>query len=279
MTRRFAVIGDPIEHSLSPAMQQAAFNHLGIDATYARRHVTADALPTLLACFDEEGIEGFNVTLPHKVAIQPFLDQVDETATRVGAVNTVYQQEGRWLGTNTDAEGFWRSIEGVVTRFHQRSDARTAIVLGAGGAARAVVVALRDHGYRVGVMARRPTQAQMLEALGTSTLPWGAPLEATLVVNATSASLYDAGDASGFAASLAMEAGAAKVYVDLVYAPQPLPFLARARALGAQTVDGIGMLVHQGALAFAHWTGQRGPAQVMERALREALALREQTRA
>lgn len=273
------ILGFPVAHSKSPLMHAAAARALGLDAVYARFAVEpgdiADAVRGLRAL----GIHGANVTVPHKQAVLPLLDALCDDARAIGAVNTIVREGRRLIGHNTDAPGLVRSLEeaGVEAR------GADVTVLGAGGAARAAVVGLARAGAsRVRVVARRPEQARALVAdVGPHlTVPVTAHgddalatclAHTTLLVQSTSATLRGAADAEAFAASLpiaAMPAGAA--VVDLVYDPLETTVLAAARARGLRVVDGLGMLLHQGALAFALWTGREPPIDVMRDALARA---------
>jgi shikimate dehydrogenase len=278
MTAVYGVIGYPISHSLSPAMHDAAFRALGIDAAYVPFEVSPYALAEAVRGIVGLGIAGVNVTVPHKHAILGHLDELDERARALGAVNTIVNDDDTLRGLNTDVEGFARSLEEAGVEMA----GRRAIVLGAGGAARAAVAALLDRGAEsVTVSARRVDEAERvaaeLGALGRSRLQatgigehWDG---VTLVVQATSATMGS--DAEEFARWLpwsALDPSAA--VVDLVYSPRATTVLREAAARGLRTVEGAGMLVHQGALAFERWTGHAAPIDVMRRAVLEALAKR-----
>lgn len=260
MPVRFALIGDPVDHSLSPAMHTAAFKVLGLDATYERRRVPSGGVQGALRELWDEGFRGFNVTVPHKLEVMDSLVNVDAKAQAVGAVNTVLRRADGWHGTNTDADGFVRSLPEPASSYER------ALVLGAGGAARAVAYGLTQAGVEVYVSARREGAAESLVEVGAVTKQWPPPLDAPLVINATSASWHH-GDA--FVESLPWTKTQG-LFVDLAYGI-PLAFLEQAKAHGAATLDGLGMLVHQGALALEAWTGERAPADVMREALIRAL--------
>lgn len=277
---RLAVIGWPIAHSLSPAMHAAALNELAkkepLFSTwrYERVPVPSDGL----AAFAKEvrsdpAWRGFNVTLPHKVAIVPMLDAIEASAEAAGAVNTVVREaSGRLVGRNTDVEGFARSVEEAGISF----SGKRILVLGAGGAARAVVAACAARGVAaIHVAARNVEAAATLSrlagaaAFGASTLDRESlvGLQPDLLVQATSASLDpEAGEA--LAAALPLEAMPAVAVIDLVYRPRVTALLSRAAALGRATIDGTGMLVHQGALALAQWTERDVDVEAMRSALR-----------
>jgi shikimate dehydrogenase len=271
--RLFGVLGDPVDHSLSPAMHNAGFAALGLPHVYLRFRVGPAELPAALDEARLLGMGGLNLTVPLKEHVLPLLDAVTPLARRIGAVNTVKLERGRLLGDNTDAPGFLRSLAGRV-----RPGGGRAVLIGAGGSARAVGAALVEAGCDEIVVANRtPARGEALAAwlrddLGArwvepvplSALRTGEPLrDARLVVNTTSAGL--AGNA------LPVRAGATPhrcLFVDLVYARTP--FLAAAGRAGRPTLDGTGMLLHQGALAFEWWTGRRAPLAAMAAALRPA---------
>jgi shikimate dehydrogenase len=269
----FGVLGDPVDHSLSPAMHNAAFAALGLPHLYLRWRVSPTELPTALAEAQRLGVAGLNLTVPLKEAVLPLLDSMTPETRRIGAVNTLAFRGHRLLGDNTDARGFGRALRG-----RARLAGGRAVLVGAGGSARAVGASLVGAGCAEIVVANRtPARAEALAAwlrddLGAPivrTVPLnalrdGAPLEgARVVVNTTPVGLARHG--------LAVRAAAAPrrcLFVDLVYARTP--FLAAAARAGRPTLDGAAMLLHQGALAFAWWTGRRAPLPAMVLALRSA---------
>jgi shikimate dehydrogenase len=278
----YAILGFPVGHSRSPAMQNRAFEALGIDARYVPFAVDPRDLEDAVRGLRALHVCGVNVTLPHKTAIIPLLDEIDATASRIGAVNTVWRDGERLLGTNTDAEGLCRALREGGGQLM----AASATVLGAGGAARASVVGLAEAGVRqIRVAARRLESAQALVSDLSAKLP-GTPLcaldlsasalaaafrDTDLLVQATSATLDGHAEAREFAASLPLEALPASALVtDLVYRPLETAVLRRASARGLATVDGLGMLLHQGALAFERWTGKPAPLDQMRDALLRA---------
>ncbi|HEX7481784.1 MAG TPA: shikimate dehydrogenase [Polyangiales bacterium] len=279
MTDVYGIFGWPVGHSRSPAMHNAAFAALGLPAVYVPFAVHPDKLADAVRGVRALGLRGLNITLPHKTNIMPLLDHVEPDAHAIGAVNTIYVEGERLCGTNTDAEGLARALReaGVVL-----AGARVTL-LGAGGAARASVVGLARAGARsITVAARRSSEAQALVAALAANLQTTA-LRATasdsttlraelaqtdLLVQATSATLDDAPGAEAFAAALPLSAlPRAAVVTDLVYRPLETAVLRHARREGLTTVDGLGMLLHQGALAFERWTGRPAPLAVMRRAL------------
>lgn len=281
MTARYCVIGDPVEHSLSPAMHNAAFAALGIDATYERQRVTGAELATAIADFRARGVMGINVTVPHKEAVMGLLDHVEPAARAIGAVNTLVRDGDRLIGCNTDAEGLAASL----LEANVALKSAHVVIVGAGGAARAAVVGLgRAGAATITIAARRVDRAQMLadELREAASVPAeGVDMDkglrhalttATLLVQATSATLHGNPDAQVFADSIPLDVMPRDAAViDLVYRPRRTALLLRAESFGLHTVDGLGMLLHQGAVAFSRWTGQPAPLQVMRNALTTAI--------
>ena len=272
--RLFGVLGDPVDHSLSPAMQNAAFAAAGLPHLYLRFRVPAVALPAAVRDARALRMGGLNLTVPLKEAILPLLDAVTPEAERMGAVNTVLFTPDGLVGDNTDGRGFLAALGG-----HVRVRGARVVLVGAGGSARAVGAALAGAGAaRIVIANRRVARGEALAdrlarpggpetaAVPLDALARGTILEdATLVVNATSLGLG--------APRLGVRCGAAPdncLFVDLVYGPRPTPFLAAAARAGRPTLDGGPMLLHQGALAFESWTGCRAPRAAMARALRAA---------
>jgi shikimate dehydrogenase len=277
-TRVVGIIGDPVEHSLSPAMHTAAFRRLRLDAVYVPFHVRPEQLEEAMAGLRALGIAGLNVTVPHKEAVVPLLDDLSAEARALGAVNTIVRRGARLLGHNTDSRGFRAALDAARVGVAGRS----CLVIGAGGSARAVAAALVGAGCgELTVVNRTPRRAerlrrrierrrgQILRVAPWSVLADGGVLgRVDIVVNCTPVGLL-AGQALD---ALAYEAtSAACLFVDLVYGAKPTPFLSRARRLGRRTLDGLGMLLHQGALAFSLWTGRDAPLAIMAAALRQAL--------
>ena len=285
---RLSVIGWPIEHSLSPAMHTAALRRLAeAEPAFARwryeREAVAPAdLPRwIMATRGDRDRAGFNVTLPHKVAVAPLLDRLTPSAERIGAVNTVIRQGDALVGDNTDAAGLMRSLEEAGIDV-DRLDG-TPVVLGAGGAARAAVIGLLDRGASaVHVAARDAAKAESLARLGGPKASHGPltrdallRLTPSLILQASSASM-DPQEGRALAERVPLEAfqerGLAPAIVELVYRPRATPLLERARSMGLPAVDGIGMLVHQGALALTAWTGRDVDVAAMRAAVLDALA-------
>lgn len=282
-SRVFCVLGHPVGHSLSPAMQNAALRDMGLDGVYVAFEVSPEGLPDAIRGLHALGAGGVNCTIPHKEAVIPLLDELSEEARVIGAVNTVLFREGRRIGYNTDAPGFLAALraEGV-----DPSGAR-AVVLGAGGSARAVVAALARCGCRVTLANRTVERARELAGeiggrLGTDTgairtIPMepgalgAAVADAALLVNTTSLGMHPHPDAAPPVPAEAFHPGLF-VY-DLIYNPPETKLLRTARAGGARAAHGAGMLAHQGALALELWTGRPAPAALMERVILETLGI------
>ena len=254
------IVLHPAGHTRSPAMHNAAFRALGIDAVYLSFDVPPEALAAAVAGMRALGIRQLAVSLPHKEAVLAHLDEIDETARRIGAVNTVTLRDGHLVGSNTDWLGAVRALEHET----KLADAR-AVVLGAGGTARAVVFGLLERGSRVTVLNRTPERASDLAGeLGAQAAGGLDELSSTphdVLVNTTSVGLR--GDASPVdTAAISPEA----VVMDAVYDPEQTRLLRDAAARGARTVTGKWMLVHQAAEQIALWTGRRAPLEVMAEA-------------
>jgi shikimate dehydrogenase len=268
-TRVGAVLGWPVAHSASPALHNAAFRALGIDAVFVALPVAPADLPAAVRGLAALGMLGASVTVPHKQAIAALCDVLDPSAERVGAVNCLVLAGGRVVGHNTDAGGFTDALRGELERDPRGA---RAVLLGAGGAARAVAVALAEAGAaRVDVVARAPGAVAWCAAH-----PWTA---ATLAALLPACDLLVDCTPVGLAREQRDQAGAvpAEVPIDLLpagaaavalsYGAQGSALLGRARVRGLAAMDGAAMLVHQGARAFTLWTGQPAPLAVMHAAL------------
>jgi shikimate dehydrogenase len=269
-TRLAAVIGFPVRHSLSPAMHNAAFVELALDWVYVACEVAPGAVEWAFAGVRALGLGGLSVTIPHKEAALDAVDEVSDAARAVGAVNTVVPVgNGRLRGDNTDGAGFLASLadQGF------DPDGRVCAVLGAGGAARAVVYALAGAGAaEVVVVNRTPARAETTATLAGAAGRVGAPADvrsADLVVNATPIGLAGSGPDELPVDPELLRQG--QLVVDLVPNPAVTPLMRAARARGAGDAGGLGMLVHQGALAFELWTGHPAPVEVMRAAAVRAL--------
>jgi len=279
MTATYGILGWPVEHSRSPAMQNAAFRARGLDGNYVCFSVHPDDVADAVRGLKALGVRGANVTVPHKEAVIKWLDDVTPEARAIGAVNTIVRSLDRLVGHNTDAPGLARSLDEAGVEI----DGERVLVLGAGGAARAAVVGLAGRGARsIVIAARRLEQSQLLKnelahvcgrcELSASDMSREVLTahfrETDLLVQSTSATLANAPDAPGFAAQLPIDALPDNASViDLVYKPRETAVLLRAKERGLKTVDGLGMLLHQGALAFELWTHLPAPIEVMRRVL------------
>jgi shikimate dehydrogenase len=270
--KRVGVIGDPVEHSFSPVFQQAAFDAIGYPARYERWHTPAAELPDRIAGLRLPDALGANVTVPHKIAVRELVDSVSETARKVGAVNTVINQDGRLHGDNTDVYGFQRSL--LTARPAAERD--RVLVIGAGGAARAIVLALAEAGVAgVTIANRTPERAEMMAnelGVAASVVPltdWdllAAIRDHSVIVNATSIGWND--ESEVVPGAILDEVDPSGLVVDLTYRDTPL--LLDARARGLATLDGLLMLVYQGARSFELWTGVSAPMELMMRAAEDA---------
>lgn len=282
-TKLLGVIGDPIEHSFSPVMHNAAIAQMGLDYAYLPFPIAPENLATAIAGFAAIGLVGFNVTIPHKQAIMPLLSEISPAAKAIGAVNTVWHTETGWTGTNTDVDGFLAPLQGESRDWQQR----TALILGNGGAARAVVAGCARLGVdRVCVVGRNPQKlAQFAQSWHAS--PLSVNLEtasweqlpdlldrATLLVNATPIGMAPETDRSPIEAELMAKLAPEAIAYDLIYNPRPTQFLKLAQGVGARAIDGLEMLVQQGAAALRIWTDRSVPADVMREALQRHLAAR-----
>jgi shikimate dehydrogenase len=278
-TYRVVLYGWPVEHSVSPAMHNAAFDALGLPWRYTLLPTPPGRIKKALTKLKAQGYRGANVTVPHKQAVMPHLDTISDDARAIGAVNTIVVQEGHLIGHNTDGDGF---LAALLESGCAPSD-RCALVLGAGGAARAVVYALAQAGCAVAIHNRTVQRAAQLahhmRNVGIHAPVTWVPITANLsdldltqfdlLVNATSVGMWPQADASPWPEMLPMPAH--WTVFDLVYNPTETRLLAQAHAAGATAVGGLGMLVYQGAMAFEQWTGHSAPIETMRTAVQEAL--------
>ncbi|GAB4381571.1 MAG: shikimate dehydrogenase [Elainellaceae cyanobacterium] len=275
-TRLLGVIGYPIHHSLSPVMHNAAIAQLQADYAYLPFPIAPDHLATAIAGFEAIGLEGFSVTIPHKQAIMPLLSEISEVAQAIGAVNTVWRTKQGWKGTNTDVTGFLTPLRSQLQDWSKIN----AVILGNGGAARAVVAACTQLGCKqVQVVGRN---SQKLQAFldswqGSSLTP---PLSvhdweelpallphAGLLVNTTPIGMAPHAQASPLSDADLKRLTPGTIAYDLIYTPRPTQFLQQAETQGAVIMDGLEMLVQQGAAALELWLNQAAPVEVMRRSL------------
>jgi len=266
-TRVYGVIGDPIGHSLSPLMHNAAFAARGLDAVYLPFRVRE--LRDFIEAVRAFGVSGFSVTLPHKQRILEYLDDCDSLAAEIGAVNTVLVRGGnRLYGYNTDYAGVLRAIERRVPLAASR-----VLLVGAGGSARAVAFALAKAGTAVVIWARRQVQARALaRAVGGEAIARAALRRENFdaIVNCTPVGMYPGGGSPLDAAELN-----ARVVMDLIYRPRKTELLKRAEHRGIAVISGVEVFLAQGAAQWEIWTGRRAPQEVMRRAVLAALEAEE----
>ncbi len=281
MTKYLAILGYPLGHTLSPVFQQAALDHYGLDIRYQAWPVEPAALAGAVARL--RGVEylGANVTVPHKEAVMPLLDELEAIAARIGAVNTIVKRGGKLEGHNTDARGFQEALR---REMGFRPAGKHAVVLGAGGAAGAVGFALIEAGIqRLAIANRTPERAERLagdlaqQAKGNQqvlVIAWP-ELDAELagchlLVNCTSMGMKH-GPAENESPVKAEQIDKDCLVYDLVYNPAQTPLLKEAEKAGARTLGGLAMLVFQGAASFELWTGKPAPIDVMFEAAAKAL--------
>jgi shikimate dehydrogenase len=319
-TKLLGVIGHPVEHSLSPAMHNAAISHLGVDFVYLPFPVKPGDLKAAIAGFAAIGVRGFSITIPHKQAILPLLSSVSPIARSIGAVNTVYLTDKGWCGTNTDVEGFLAPLQTLSTPPYQggAKDAtsgletgntavesgpppyqggarggsdwsqKVAVILGNGGAARAVVAGCAQLGCaEIHVVGRSEQNlGEFQQSWVNSPMPvqnlqvhtWDKLSmlisQADLLVNTTPVGMYPQGEKSPVVQGAIDRMKAGAIVYDLIYNPNPTQFLKDAQLRGARAIDGLPMLVQQGAAALKIWLNQESvPVDVMRQALLQHLGL------
>ena len=280
------ILAHPAKHSLSPVMHNAAFDYLGLEAVYSPWDVSPEELPEAMEALRQNDVWGANVTIPHKQAVMPYLDELSDEAQRIGAVNTIINRRGRLIGHNSDAQGYIRGLASAGCDLRGKH----VLLLGAGGAARAIVYALLKAGVASLTIANRnPSRAADLaeefqqskidpkQHLATVAMEDIASVSSTvdLIVNSTSVGMAKSG-ANSFETPLDKRyLPASGCFVsDIVYIPQETRLLKEAKAKGLAVQNGLAMLVHQGAISFECWTGQAAPVESMFAALEKALGTR-----
>jgi shikimate dehydrogenase len=271
-TSIFGIFGHPVEHSFSPGMHNAAFAAIGLDGCYVPFAVHPDDLGNAVKAIVPLGLCGLNITVPHKEKVIPFLDDLTDGARLIGAVNTIEVRDEKLIGHNTDGKGFLRSLR-EETGF--RPKGKTFLMVGSGGAARAVCFELALAGARdillydidrnkAGKLGHdiRSATATRVTVTDESSLRTLAP-DADCLINATPLGLKKS-DPLPLSRDLVRKG---QLVCDLVYNPPDTRFLRTAQSQGAKTLRGIGMLLYQGAIAFEIWTGKKAPASVMKKAL------------
>ncbi|MEH1845905.1 MAG: shikimate dehydrogenase [Nostoc sp.] len=283
-TKLIGVIGHPVEHSLSPVMHNAAIAHLGLDYVYLPFPIEPQNLEVAIAGLAAIGVVGFNVTIPHKQAIIPLLSEITPLAQAIGAVNTVSRQDNKWVGTNTDIEGF---IAPLQTTYKQDWNQKVAVILGNGGAARAVVAGCHQLGFaKIHVVGRNVQKLQEFgKSWNNSTISENLQVDqweelsklipqANLLVNTTPIGMYPNVDKSPLSVEEIANLPTGAIAYDLIYIPKPTQFLEQAEKQGAIAIDGLEMLVQQGVAALKIWLQQETvPVEVMRQALINHLGL------
>jgi len=276
----FGILGHPLLHTLSPPMQEKAFQEVGIRAYYLIFDAAPKDVRSLLKKLRHFLVEGFNVTVPYKETVIPYLDRITPEARAIGAVNTVFRKGKKWIGANTDVLGF---IDALTEEGRFRPRGKSAVILGAGGSARAVAYGLAEKKVkRIVVVNRHKQRALKLvrdyqklfpkcqwEAMSLEAAPLSDAISrAHLVVNATSCGLKSS-DPSILSARLVPEGrlGHKKLFYDLIYNPQQTKLLKLASRRGHATLNGLAMLAYQGAHAFRLWTGKKPPVGSMKEVL------------
>jgi shikimate dehydrogenase len=274
-TKLVAILGSPVSHTLSPAMHNAAFRDLGLDYYYLPIEVSSENLGAVVGGLRWLNYAGFNVTMPHKVGIIKYLDEIDGLAELVGAVNTVVIRDGRLKGYNTDGTGFIHALEqekGIAVRD------KKILILGAGGAAKSIALALAASNVReIAICNRTPDKAVELAAhINRQLRPCSRFLqlepdsaaaslaEMDIIINTTSIGM--APDLEGLPLDTRL-LNPRQLVCDIVYHPLQTRFLREAENIGCPTMNGLGMLIYQGAEAFSLWTGQPAPVAVMRAAI------------
>lgn len=274
-TVMYGVFGDPIAHSKSPLMLNRAFREAGLNAAYAAFRIVPGTLKDAVQGIRALGFRGVNVTIPHKVEVMSYLDEIDEGARQIGAVNTIVNEQGRLKGYNTDGIGYVRSLKeetGVDL------SGKKVLILGAGGAARAIVYALAKEGAALIRIANRTAAraAELADCAGTLTEAESLRPdeiaavigETDIVINATSAGMHPNVEELPLDPAL-LRPG--QLVSDLIYNPRITRLLREAEARGAQVHGGLGMFIYQGACAFEYWTGLPAPVAAMRDAVERSL--------
>ena len=273
-TQIYGVIGDPISHSLSPSLHNPAFAALGIDAVYVTFRVSPSSLEDALRGLLALNVQGINVTVPHKSEVFQYVDEVTDTARRIGAINTLRNDSGHWIGENTDATGFIRSLEPLGLSLPGSSVG----MLGAGGAAKGVAVGLLEAGVsRLFITNRSYDRATVLaellkasfgqQSVSAVSLEELEKKELNLLVNTTT--VGSDGHSSPAKLNRFDKLGAV---TDIIYRPSRTPLLLEAEKLGLPNLNGGGMLLYQGISAFSFWTRRTAPEIIMRKALDEYLS-------
>ncbi|NBD15805.1 MAG: shikimate dehydrogenase [Cyanobacteria bacterium] len=279
-TKLLGVIGDPVEHSLSPVMHNAVLNHLGLDYVYLPLPVKKGDLERALAGFAAIDLVGFNATIPHKQAIIPHLNRITPEAQQVGAVNTIWRTATGWEGTNTDVDGFIAPLKSLNQNWSQI----TPVILGNGGAARAVIVGCAKLGCpQIAVVGRSLEKLEQFQASWDKTglsadlkiylwedLP-RLVSQTQLLVNTTPVGMSPHSETSPVEAAVLRQLPPGAIAYDLIYTPRPTRFLQLAQDTRSAVIfDGLEMLIQQGAAALELWIQQSVPVEIMRSALNQS---------
>lgn len=262
ITRIAAVIGDPVRHSLSPRLHNAGFAALGLDWFYVACPVAKGQAAQAIEAMRTLGIEGLSVTMPHKKSVAVAVDDLSPTAAKLGAVNCVRRDGDRLVGENTDGIGF---VDSLRSQLQMDPDGLTIVIVGAGGAARSIALAMAEHGAQVGIFNRTATSAEeVVEIVGaaSSVVQEEAIREADVIVNATPLGMSN--DSLPFDPTLLSKG---QSLIDLIYEPEKTALLLEAESLGVKTLNGVGMLLHQAGAQFQLWTGCEPPLREMAQAV------------
>ncbi len=276
MTKQLGVIGYPLSHTLSPIFQQAALDYHAVPVTYSAWPTPPTQLGPTVDRLRGPQYMGFNITIPHKEHLLTLVDEVDDMARNIGAVNTVVNRRGKLAGCNTDAYGFIKSLKEKAD-FDPRG--KTVLLLGAGGAARAAAYGLAGEGIDRLIIANRTLEradslakdaGDILRRIEVVPLEQVTP-DAHLIINSTSVGMAS-GNAAGRSPLPSASIPPDTLAYDMVYSAADTPFLSAAKEAGSRVLGGLWMLIYQGAAAFELWTGRKAPVDVMYRAARQALS-------
>lgn len=273
MKKLYGVIGAPIEHSMSPLIHNDAFQQTGYNAHYHAFYIEPKDLKPAVEGMRALGVSGFNVTIPHKEAIIPLLDQVDEAAERIGAVNTVVNKDGLLIGYNTDGKGFVEALKEVTKLNNKR-----ILIIGAGGAARAIFYTLaKEQGVQIDLFNRTASKAaDLIEEFYLGHLAESITMKEAIrrleaydvVIQTTSVGMFPQTENSPLPLNVIKQSA---VFSDIIYNPYETKLMKDAKALGAVTQNGVHMFAYQAALAFEHWTGLFPDTNRMKNLVKEQL--------
>ena len=281
MKDRVGILGYPLSHSISPAFQQAAFDHLGIDVVYESWTVSPQDLPHKINELRSNRFLGANVTIPHKVSVLDLLDEVDRVAEMIGSVNTILNRDGYLLGYNTDTTGLIRSLK---VHGNCSLEDKNVLIIGAGGASRAAVFALLNEGVALVVIANRTLEkarklaSSLDQKFNVRAIPFCYKelslnaMESEIIINCSSMGMLN-GSAEEESPLTAEQIPLNSLVCDMVYNPTKTPLIREAEKAGAMTLGGLPMLIYQGAESFNIWTSKEAPIDVMFRSANRALGI------